>query len=186
MKETNPIMRALGDIPYATSVGKIQGGEWASTVMDELTMEVRCGVALGETVANAITRIRNTVLERCKSDPWLVEHPPSLSSIGGEFAGSHIDPEHTIVRVLREAHKEVYGKEVVARATPYGCDMRILMHELGTSTCLYGPGSISEAHATDEFVSIADVLRVTKVLQEAVVRVLFSGESFERQAKPQS
>ena len=168
-------MKSIGNIPYATSVGKIQGGQWASSVMDELTMEVRAGVSLEESVTEALNRIRTTVLQKCQEDPWLVKHPPQITSFGGEFAGCSIDPEHKIVKALSRSHSMVYGKEPVKRGTPYGCDMRILAHELGTATCVYGPGSIAQAHAANEFVYVQQIFDVAKVLQLSVSDVLRSG-----------
>ena len=44
--EANPLMRAIG-LPYPTIIGKVYGGEWASTVLDRVVVEGRYGVRLG-------------------------------------------------------------------------------------------------------------------------------------------
>ena len=44
--ETDPLMTALG-LPYPTIIGIVQGGEWASTVLDRVVAEGRYGVRLG-------------------------------------------------------------------------------------------------------------------------------------------
>ena len=43
-------MTVLG-LPYPTIIGKVEGGEWASTVLDRVVVEGRYGVKLGQTLA---------------------------------------------------------------------------------------------------------------------------------------
>ena len=50
--EENPLMRAIG-LPYPTIIGKVHGGEWASTVLDRVVVEGRYGVRLGQSVEAA-------------------------------------------------------------------------------------------------------------------------------------
>jgi acetylornithine deacetylase len=48
----HPLMRELR-LPYPISVGRLNAGEWASTVPDRLTFDVRLGVRVGEELAAA-------------------------------------------------------------------------------------------------------------------------------------
>jgi len=42
---------------------------------------------------------------------------------------------------------------------PYGSDMRLLVHEAETPAILYGPGDIRQAHATDEWIAVEEVVQ---------------------------
>ena len=53
--EQDPLMTALG-VPYPTTIGIVRGGTWASNVMERLTAEIRVGVAVGESIAEAEDR----------------------------------------------------------------------------------------------------------------------------------
>jgi acetylornithine deacetylase len=55
--ETDPLMTALG-LPYPTIIGIVQGGEWASTVLDRVVADGRYGVRLGQTPAEAEAELR--------------------------------------------------------------------------------------------------------------------------------
>src|SRR2546427_2793557 len=55
--ETDPLMTVL-ELPYATMIGKIEGGEWASTVLDRVVVEGRYGVKLGQTWRDAEADLR--------------------------------------------------------------------------------------------------------------------------------
>jgi len=72
--ETDPLMTALG-LPYPTIVGKVSGGEWASTVLDRIEAEGRYGVRLGQRPADAAEDLRRAIAAANASDPFLREHP---------------------------------------------------------------------------------------------------------------
>ena len=62
--ETDPLMTALG-LPYPTIIGIVEGGEWASTVLDRITADGRYGVRLGQTAAEAEEELRTAIAEAC-------------------------------------------------------------------------------------------------------------------------
>lgn len=87
---------------------------------------------------------------------------------GGQFRASRTPSSHPLVRTLAKCHAEEYGQAAHLCAAPYGCDMRLLVHEARIPTVLYGPGNVAQAHATDEWVSLSEVRKVLNVLQLAV------------------
>jgi acetylornithine deacetylase/succinyl-diaminopimelate desuccinylase-like protein len=50
--------------------------------------------------------------------------------------------------------------------------MRVLFHEGGMEAVTFGPGSITEAHAPDEFVEIDQLVSATHVLLGVTNRLL--------------
>ncbi|HJL20539.1 MAG TPA: ArgE/DapE family deacylase [Sandaracinaceae bacterium LLY-WYZ-13_1] len=161
--EDDPLMK-MHDMPYATNVGIVQGGAFASSVMDSLSVDVRVGVTLSETLAQAEERIRGVIDRAAQSDPWLRHNPPVVSVVTRGFGSARTPLTHPLVSSLSEAAEHVWGQEPVPRAAPYGCDMAGWVRLADVPTVLYGPGDLEWAHAADEWVSVDEMERVAKVL----------------------
>lgn len=170
-KETHPLMTALG-LPYASSVGKIQGGQWSSSVMDSLTVDVRVGVALDETVEEAEARFRKAVEEAAKKDPWLKDNPPRISRKASGFGSASTPEDHPLVKIMASASEYVFQEPARITGAPYGCDMSGWVRHTGTPTVLYGPGDIELAHAANEWVSLDATVQTAQVLVRAVGELL--------------
>ena len=165
-------MTALG-LPHATTIGIVRGGTWASNVMETLHAEVRVGVRLDETVAEAATRFSTGLLAGARTaDPWFVDHPPRVTLSGARFASSSIAEDHHVVRAVRDAAETVTGRRPDSVGAPYGCDMALWIDAGGCDAVVYGPGDVSAAHAPDEWVSLEQTATVTDVLVDAVGRLL--------------
>lgn len=162
-QEQNAMMRALGT-PYATNVGKINGGVWSASVMENLRAEVRMGVALDETIAEAESRVIEGVLTAAAQDSWLSEHPPVVTRTGGAFGSAAIDSDHLLVTTLARAAEDLTGHRPANIGVPYGCDMALWQRVGGSIPLVFGPGDIRQAHAPDEWVSMSQVRMVTDVL----------------------
>jgi acetylornithine deacetylase len=169
--ETNPEMAALG-LPYPTTVGVVRGGVWASNVMERIAAEIRIGISIDETIAQAQTRFERTLREAVAGDPWLDSHPLQIDWTGAAFGSSSIDKAHPLVAVIREAAESVTGIRPGCVGVPYGCDMALWIREGGASCVVYGPGDVSHAHAADEHVSLSEAKTVAEVLTQAVRRLL--------------
>lgn len=170
-EETDPLLKAFVH-PYATNVGVIQGGSWPSTVMDTLQVDMRVGVALGETVYEAERRIREVVARAAAQSPWLAVHPPEVRVLGRGFGSARVPSDHPLVTVLGEAAEEVYERAPAVTGAPYACDMSGWVRLAGVPTVLYGPGDIELAHGPDEWVSLNHTRRVARVLHDTARRLL--------------
>jgi acetylornithine deacetylase len=169
--ETDPLMTALG-LPYPTIVGKIGGGEWASTVLDRVVVEGRYGVRLGQTWRDAEADLRACIAAACRADDWLREHPASLEITGGRFSSARVRSDHPLPVALADAAESVLGRRPSAIGAPYGADMRLLVNEGGTPTVMFGPGNVVVAHSADEFVPLDQVADCARVLAAWIVREL--------------
>ncbi len=169
--ETRPEMRALG-LPYPTIIGTIHGGDWASTVPDRIVAEGRYGVRAGQAAAEAIEELRGLVDAVCAADPWLRDHPAVLEIHGGRFSSAEVPAGHPLPVGLAAAAERVLGRRPPFVGVPYGADMRLLVHQGGTPTVMFGPGDVRTAHAADEHVDLQDVVACARVLAAWVVRTL--------------
>ena len=170
-QEQNPLMVALGT-PYATNVGKISGGVWSASVMENLRAEVRMGVALHETIEEAEQRVIEGVRSATANNKWFAEHPPTIVRTGGAFGSAETPADHHLVRTLADTAESLTGRRPQRIGVPYGCDMALWQRVGKTAPIVYGPGDIRQAHAPDEWVSIQQVEEVAAVLEQTCYALL--------------
>ena len=173
--ETDPLMTVL-ELPYATMIGKIEGGEWASTVLDRVVVEGRYGVMLGQTWRDAETDLRACIEAASAADPYLRDHPVEVELTGGRFSSARIPADHPLPLSLADAAEATLGRRPALLGEPYGADMRLLVNEGATPTVIFGPGDVRIAHSADEFVSLADVADCARVLAAWVIRELSAAQ----------
>jgi acetylornithine deacetylase len=166
--ETDPLMTALG-LPYATMIGKIEGGEWASTVLDRVVVEGRYGVKLGQTWRDAEADLRACIAAAAEADPFLRRHPVEVELTGGRFSSARIPADHRLPVSLADAAEATLGRRPELVGEPYGADMRLLVNEGATPTVIFGPGDVRVAHSADEYVPLAEVADCARVLAAWVV-----------------
>lgn len=169
--ETEPLMTAHG-LPYATIIGKVSGGTWPSTVIDEVVAEGRYGVKLGQTWRDAERDLLQCIDDACESDPFLRDHPATVELTGGKFSSSRVPADHPLPVGLADVAESVLGRRPPMTGEPYGADMRLLVNEGKTPTVIFGPGDKRVAHAPDEWVSVDDVATCARVLAAWLVREL--------------
>jgi len=121
-------------------------------------------VQLGEDPADARAAFEAAVAEACARDPWLRDHPAEVSWTGGQFASARLDDGHSLIGEVFGAVSEVTGSSPPQAAAPYGSDLRLYLGVGGIPALHYGPGDVRFAHAPREQVSIAETLRVARVM----------------------
>lgn len=169
--ETHPLMTAHG-LPYATIIGKVSGGAWASSVIDRIEAEGRYGVKLGQTWRDAERDLQCCIDDANESDPFLREHPATVELTGGKFSSSGVPEDHPLPVGLAAVVRDVLGREADLTGEPYGADMRLLVNEGQTPTVIFGPGDKRVAHSADEWVSVDEVADCARVLAAWLVREL--------------
>jgi acetylornithine deacetylase len=171
--ETDPLMTVHG-LPYATIIGKVSGGAWASSVIDRIEAEGRYGVKLGQTWRDAWRDLQRCIDDANETDPFLREHPATVELTGGKFSSSRIPADHPLPVGLAAVAQAVLGREPPLTGEPYGADMRLLVNEGNTPTVIFGPGDKRVAHSADEWVSVDDVAACARTLAAWVVRELIA------------
>jgi acetylornithine deacetylase len=163
--ETDPLMTALG-LPYPTIIGIVEGGEWASTVLDRVVAYGRYGVRLGQTPAEAETELRLAIDDACEADPFLRDHPATVEITGGRFGSARVSPEHPLPTGLAAVAERVTGRRPELLGEPYGADMQMFVNHGGTPCVIFGPGDVRVAHSADEHVPLDEVETCARVLAE--------------------
>jgi acetylornithine deacetylase len=173
--ETDPLMTVLG-LPYPTIIGKVEGGEWASTVLDRVVAEGRYGVKLGQTWRDAEADLHACIDAACAADPFLREHSVGLELTGGKFSSSRVPADHPLPLSVAAAAESVLGRRPALLGEPYGADMRLLVNEGATPTVIFGPGDVKVAHSANEHVPLDEVETCARVLAAFVVQELTRDE----------
>lgn len=160
--DVDPLL-ARWPIAYPLSIGRVEAGDWASTVPDLLVAEGRLGVALDEPVEDARRALEDAVAEACADDPWLAEHPVTVQWWGGQFASGRLPADSDLADRASRAHQRAGGGAQETWGAPYGSDLRLLSGA-GIPTLHYGPGESALAHAADERVPLAEVHTAARAL----------------------
>ncbi|HEX7186785.1 MAG TPA: ArgE/DapE family deacylase [Actinomycetes bacterium] len=160
--DVDPLL-ARWPIAYPVSIGRVEAGNWASTVPDLLVAEGRLGVALDEPVDAARQSLEDAVAEVCAEDPWLGEHPVTVEWWGGQFASGRLPADNDLAARMGRAHDRAGGGPQEVWGAPYGSDLRLLA-AAGVPTLHYGPGDSALAHAADERVPLAELHTATRAL----------------------
>jgi acetylornithine deacetylase len=144
--------------------GTIRGGDWPSTVPDQLVVEGRFGVLPGESIHTARRALAATLQQAATADPWLQQHPPELIWFEGQFESGETPPDAPIITAIADCHARTFGKPPVMQGVTYGSDLRLFTNHGKIPAVLYGPGSVANAHTVDEYVDLEEVISATKVL----------------------
>jgi len=167
--ETDPLMTALG-LPYPTIIGIVQGGEWASTVLDRVIADGRYGVRLGQSTAAAEDELRAAIAAACDGDDFLRESPATVEITGGRFGSARVASDHPLPVGLADVVEAVTGRRPALIGEPYGADMQMFVNHGDTPCVIFGPGDVRVAHSADEFVPLAEVEMCARVLAAWVLR----------------
>lgn len=151
-------------LPYPISFGIIRAGDWVTSVPDLLVAEGRLGVILDEPPVVAKAAFQRAVDDACAKDPWLRDHPVTVSWPGGQFASGRIDIAHPLVQQITDAIRTVEHRVVLLGAAPYGSDLRLYAGIGGIPTLHYGPGDVRLAHGPREQVDISELISTTRSL----------------------
>jgi acetylornithine deacetylase len=150
----HPLMRAL-ELPYPLLVGRLEAGEWSSSVPDRLRFEGRAPVRVGEEVAVARAGVEAAVAGACPQ--------ARLRWPGGQFASGETGAGHPFVTLVRRALSAELGRPVAVAGVPWGADMR-LWTARGIPTVMVGTPGIELAHAVDERVRVDDLATLARTI----------------------
>ncbi|MXV62966.1 M20/M25/M40 family metallo-hydrolase [Natronorubrum sp. JWXQ-INN-674] len=153
-------------IPWPVCVGRVEAGNWASSVPDELTAELRIGVAPGETVEAVEREFERQLSDVVADDPFFDSNPPEFERFSIQFEPAEIDADEPVVRAVQEAMLSNGLTATEPRGATYGADSRHYVRA-GIPTVLFGPGDIQQAHFPEESIEWDEVLTASETLATA-------------------
>jgi len=157
-------------LPYPLNIGRVQAGNWSSSVPEELTFEGRIGVAMGEESAAVRRKFEQTLQNLAEADPWLRDHPMEIAWSGGQFDSGEIPTDHYLVKLCQQCMLDLTGHEGEIEGAPYGSDLRLFVNLGRIPALLFGPGDVNVAHMPDEHVNVQEVILAAHAYILAAIR----------------
>ncbi len=155
------------DHPLNFNIGKIEGGDWASSVPAWCRIDCRIAFPPGIAAAEAAREIEDCVKDFAHHDGFLANSPPQLTFNGFFAEGYHLEPGSEAEKTLAAAHQAVMQRPLeTAVATAY-LDARV--YALYDRIPVLNYGAIGENHhGFDERVNLASVQRTTTVIAQFI------------------
>ncbi|MGY4879356.1 ArgE/DapE family deacylase [Vreelandella aquamarina] len=145
--------------PFNLNLGRIQGGDWASSVPAYASLEGRIGFPPGVAVDEMQARVKACVEAKAKT---LV----GISDLSVEFhgfcsEGVEVDLDDAGVRLLGQCHQDLTGDAVTHKPLTCTTDLRAYKIHGGINGTCYGPVA-ENIHGVDERVDMESIRHVLK------------------------
>ena len=153
--------------PINFNVGKIAGGDWASSVPAWCTFDLRVGIYPGQDPAIKLAEVSECVMQAAQRQPFLRKHPPQIVNHGMRAWGYVLpkaDAADAAESVLKRSHQTAFDGAALQVQTSTGAtDARALGQVGSTPSLVYGPRAES-IHGFDERVELDSMRRVTQTI----------------------
>lgn len=146
--------------PININIGKISGGDWASSVPAWCSLDVRAAIYPGIDPKDAAKEIEDCISEYSETDMFLAKHPPRIDYNGFFARGYVLEEGSDAEMVLARGHALSFGSELESFVTPGYLDGRVFVLYDDCPCLVYGPVS-EHIHAADERVSLESLERIT-------------------------
>jgi acetylornithine deacetylase len=151
------------DHPINLNIGRIEGGDWASSVPAWCTLQCRIAIYPGTDANEAAREIERAIADFARSDKLLANNPPRVIFNGFFAEGYVLEPGSEAEEVFARSHLQVTGNKLETFVTAGYLDTRVYsLYDQVPALC-YGPVS-RNIHGADEGVSLSSVQRVTAVM----------------------
>lgn len=147
----------------ALNIGRIEGGDWASSVPAWCRFHARIATFPGQDQARARDEIRAAVQEAAADNAFLRLNPPEVMFEGFQAEGFRLAQDASPRVAFARAHHSVTGNAPQNVATTATTDARFYALYANTPSLVFGP--LAEGiHGTDERVNLASLKRVTAIV----------------------
>lgn len=155
--------------PVNFNLGKIQGGEWASSVPTACRADLRLGFYPGIAPAEVRETVEKLFAEAHRRHPQSNSIEYKVIYEGFQAEGFVLDINQPMVTTLADCHRSVAGRDAAFNAFTGTTDARFFnLYGNIPATC-YGPVA-ANIHGIDEWVSIDSMLEVAGVLAAFTAR----------------
>jgi acetylornithine deacetylase len=155
--------------PINFNLGRLSGGEWASSVATTAVAEVRLSFYPDMSREWVREQVEQRLAEAHAASPMRDSIAYTVTYRGFQSEGCVLDAAAPVLAELGRCHREVTGQEAELTVSTATTDARTFnLYGPIPATC-YGPEGAS-IHGIDEWVSIDSTMRVTEVLARFMTR----------------
>jgi acetylornithine deacetylase len=151
------------DKPINVNVGKIEGGDWASSVPAWCSFDVRTALYPGEDAKEGAREIETFIRSASANHPFLSNNPPEVEFNGFMAEGYELEPGSDAEALLNTMHEVSTAQALSAITSLAYLDARVFVLYDDTPCLVYGPIS-DNIHGFDERVEIESIKRVTTTI----------------------
>jgi acetylornithine deacetylase len=165
---TDPLYKNI-PIPVPINIGRIEGGDWPSSVADLVKLEGRIGIFPNEKIDEAQAELDEWLKKLADIDPWFKDHPVTLEWFGAQWLPGAIDETHPLMKILQTNYKTVVGTDPIIEASPWGTDGGLLTQVGETPSIVFGPGTSSMAHFPNEYIELDEIFKAAEIIALTVI-----------------
>ena len=148
------------------NIGKIEGGDWASSVPAWCVFDVRMGVFPGQNLDDMRRMIEQAIFDAARNHPFLASNRPEVvyngfAAEGYSFKDDQSAAARAALAALDRAHSFVVGKPLEHEAITATTDARFFGLYADTPALVYGPRA-EAIHGFNERVDLESVRRITQ------------------------
>lgn len=152
--------------PLNLNIGKIIGGDWASSVPSWCVFDVRMGIFPGQDLAQAKADIQETLAKAARESDFLRNNMPEIVYHGFNAEGYALGEDNSLaatqaIGALDRAHNTVNGTKLDRLAITATTDARFFGLYADTPALVYGPRA-EAIHGFNERVELESMRRVTQ------------------------
>ena len=151
------------DHPLNLNIGRIEGGDWASSVPAWCKVHCRIAILPGRNAREAAAEIEKRIASFARHDPFLANSPPRIVFNGFMAEGYVLEHSSEAERVLAAAHLDAIGSPLESRAATAYLDARVYALYDGIPALNYGC-TAENYHAFDERVNLESLRRTTQAM----------------------
>lgn len=151
------------DHPINLNIGKIEGGDWASSVPSWCNIDCRVSLYPGHSAADAGREITDRIAAFAAADAFLANSPPKVVFNGFHAEGYVLEEGSEAEAVLGRAHETAIGAPLKSFMTGSYLDTRVYALYNKIPALCYGPKS-RNIHGIDECVSLESVRKITQTM----------------------
>jgi acetylornithine deacetylase len=155
--------------PINFNLGKVQGGEWASSVPSACRSDIRIGFYPDMKVAQVKAQVEAVLAAAYAAHPAHDSLRYEIVYQGFQADGFSLDLDEPIVTELSKCHLEVLGQTLQPTAFTGTTDAKYFNLYGNTPAVCYGPTGAS-IHGIDEWVSIDSLMQTAAVLAVFMAR----------------
>ncbi|MEO2076520.1 MAG: peptidase [Bacillus sp. (in: firmicutes)] len=157
-------------IPIPINIGKINSGEWPSSVPDTAIIEGRMGVSPEETIQSAKLEMEACLQELNEQDEWFHGNPLQIEWFGGRWLPGSLESDHPLMNALKQSFIDVKRENPIVEASPWGTDGGILSAVGDTPVIVFGPGITETAHDANEHIDLEDLFASSEIIALTLLR----------------
>lgn len=164
--ENRPADYAHMDHALNLNIGRIEGGDWTSSVPAWCVFDVRMGLFPGQSVDAAKAEIEQVITRAARENAFLRDSLPEIVYHGFHAEGYALSQDGSAraadaISALERAHRGITGEALEHEAITATTDARFFGLYADTPALVYGPRA-EAIHGFNERVELDSMRRVTK------------------------